>query len=334
MFSERCSQGAPGGHALPSRSRSLTRLLLAGALLLAAATGGRAADAVFNVTLNPATQEVQVNYKSRTLLGYIAKSNPFKPYVSELYSLDGISVLRDAPADHLHHHGLMYAIKVNDTNFWEETPGCGYQRGGTEISRRILKSASTAPAAEFGHDVYWVPAKDAPNPATAAYLIERRTILVTVDESAGELGVEWRSDFEVGPAVPKVTLTGAVYHGLGFRFPAVFDHTARRQNAAGAAYTAAAQQDITPAAWASMAQTVEGRDVTVTMFDDPANAAEPRFFSMLNAFAYLSATQGLDEKPIAYAAGQKFTLRYLVTVHCGNRSREQLQQRYEKWVKR
>jgi hypothetical protein len=295
----------------------------------------RAADPVFNVVFHPTTQEVQVEYKSRKLLGYIARSNPFKPYVSELYSLDGISVLRDAPADHLHHHGLMYAIKVNGTNFWEETPGCGYQVGGREVSRRIVKPATaTVPAAEFGHEVYWVPTKDAPDPAAAAYLVEHRTILVTVDESAGEVGVQWTSEFEVGPAVPKATLTGAVYHGLGFRFPTVFDHTARRQNAAGVAYTAAAQQDITPAAWASMAQTVDGRNVTVTMFDDPANAAEPRFFSMLNAFAYLSATQGLDEKPLEYAAGQKFTLRYLVTVHCGNRSLEQLQQRYEKWVKR
>ena len=44
-------------------------------------------------------------------------TNQFKPYVRELYSLNGVNLLRDAPADHLHHHGLMYTIRVNDLNF-------------------------------------------------------------------------------------------------------------------------------------------------------------------------------------------------------------------------
>ena len=78
---------------------------------------------------------------------------------------------------------------------------------------------------------------------------------------------------------------------------------------------------------------MNGKDVTVTLFNDPANASESRMFSMLNPFAYLSATQGLDEKPIEYTAGQKFTLRYLLTVHSGNRAPEQLNQRYEAWRK-
>ena len=34
-------------------------------------------------------------------------------------------MVRDAPSDHLHHHGLMFAVQVNEVNFWEErgTPG-------------------------------------------------------------------------------------------------------------------------------------------------------------------------------------------------------------------
>ena len=35
----------------------------------------------------------------------------------------GENLLRDAPHDHLHHHALMYGIRVNGVNFWEETPG-------------------------------------------------------------------------------------------------------------------------------------------------------------------------------------------------------------------
>ncbi|MHC4656117.1 MAG: DUF6807 family protein, partial [Planctomycetota bacterium] len=52
---------------------------------------------------------------------------PFKPYVQQLFSPAGVNILRDAPADHLHHHALMFAVKVNGVNFWEETPTAGKQ---------------------------------------------------------------------------------------------------------------------------------------------------------------------------------------------------------------
>jgi hypothetical protein len=32
-------------------------------------------------------------------------------------------------------------------------------------------------------------------------------------------------------------------------------------------------------------------------------------------FAYLSVTQGLDKEPLVYTAGQKYRLRYLLTVY-------------------
>ena len=38
------------------------------------------------------------------LLRYHYRDVPFKPYVQQLFSPRGVNVLRDAPADHLHHH--------------------------------------------------------------------------------------------------------------------------------------------------------------------------------------------------------------------------------------
>jgi hypothetical protein len=48
---------------------------------------------------------------------------------------------------------------------------------------------------------------------------------------------------------------------------------------------------------------------------------------MLNPFAYLSATQALDQQPQSYRAGQSFALRYLVTLHKGARTMEFLNSR-------
>ena len=59
-------------------------------------------------------------YKGHKILVYAFATNQFKPYVRELYTLRGENVTRDAPPDHLHHHGLMYAVYVNGINFWEE----------------------------------------------------------------------------------------------------------------------------------------------------------------------------------------------------------------------
>lgn len=49
-------------------------------------------------------------------------------YVAEFSPPDGGNVLRDAPPDHPHHHGLMYAVKVNGLSFWEEISGSNFPR--------------------------------------------------------------------------------------------------------------------------------------------------------------------------------------------------------------
>ena len=46
---------------------------------------------------------------------------------AQLYTPAGVAVLRDAPADHLHHHGLMFALGIEGVSFWEERPASGRQ---------------------------------------------------------------------------------------------------------------------------------------------------------------------------------------------------------------
>ena len=58
-----------------------------------------------------------------SLLQYHYGNVPFKPYIKELYTPGSINVLLDAPPDHLHHHGLMFACAVNNVDFWGEAVG-------------------------------------------------------------------------------------------------------------------------------------------------------------------------------------------------------------------
>ena len=54
-----------------------------------------------------------------------AASQAFKPYIKELTSPKGVNPLRDNIPDHIHHHGLMFAVAVDDVNFWAEYKNCG-----------------------------------------------------------------------------------------------------------------------------------------------------------------------------------------------------------------
>ena len=74
----------------------------------------------------PIFAEWPLVYNQKRLLTYAL--GKFKPYVKEFMAVSGQNILRDAPFDHLHHHSLMYGIRVNGVNFWEEVAGCGYQK--------------------------------------------------------------------------------------------------------------------------------------------------------------------------------------------------------------
>jgi hypothetical protein len=70
---------------------------------------------------------VSITEGGRELICYRRKDVPYKPYVERFRTPAGVNILRDAPHDHLHHHGLMYAVNVNGVEFWTETEESGRQ---------------------------------------------------------------------------------------------------------------------------------------------------------------------------------------------------------------
>ena len=81
----------------------------------------------------------------QTLFAYTFDPEQIKPYVRELAPLGGENLLRDSPFDHKHHHGLMYAIKVNGVNFWEEAPGCGREKPVGPLALEVGQSSRGGP---------------------------------------------------------------------------------------------------------------------------------------------------------------------------------------------
>jgi hypothetical protein len=292
--------------------------------------------AEISAIMKPDEGRLEWNYDGQKLLTYAFASNQFKPYVQELYTLAGDNVLRDAPADHLHHHGLMYAIRVNGVNFWEEVGEAGHERSIKLLSQSSGKTAAGLPQASFTQLIHWVRDADKALADTApvAFLVEKRTLIITVDKAKQEVGLEWRGDFEVGRGASKVTLHGSEYNGLGMRLPQAFDHVARHQNSDNVPYTGTNNRDIIAAKWSAVSHKTNGREIMVALFTQPGSIrGDTKFFSMLDPFAYLSVTQGLDKSPLEYSAGEKFSVSYLVTVYPAFKSAEFLQRRHQLWEK-
>lgn len=276
---------------------------------------------------------LELRLRDRPLLGYAFATNQFKPYVRELYTLRGENVLRDAPADHLHHHGLMYAITVNGINFWEEQVVPGIIKP-IRLLDRSTRTVNGRPQARFTHRLHWVaPAhRKSPDTAAVALLVETRTLTLRVDEAAGEVALEWDAAFEVPAAQTSVELQGAEYHGLGLRFPESLDRVAEFQNSLGTAFTMPQGRAVLAARWTSVSGCVSEKPVTIAVFGHPDNAGgDPRFFSMREPFTYLSATQGLKEWPIRLRGGDRFRLRYLITVVGELQTADQLNRRDAAW---
>jgi hypothetical protein len=143
-------------------SRSFHLILTS--LILLTPLPASAAGSSLDLLLRSDTRELELWHGPQRILVYTFGTNQFKPYIRELNTLDGVNVLRDAPADHLHHHGLMYAIQVNGINFWEEAKSSGYQVPHSEITREVKRGAVGPPQARFSHLIHWVPPEGAQHP--------------------------------------------------------------------------------------------------------------------------------------------------------------------------
>jgi hypothetical protein len=309
------------------------RLLLLPALWVAGAlTAGAAA---LRVEPSSEPNAWTVFRGPQKLLVYAFNPAKPKPYVKELCTLKGDNILRDSPPDHLHHHALMYGIKVNGLNFWEETPGCGVQRVVETSKPELGAGVGGLPQVRLTQVLHWVAPQDAflPDTTRAALLLERRTLTLIINDAQQEVALQWKAEFQVGTKTNEVTLTGAKYHGLGLRFLNELDPLAHHLNSGGKPDLTGNKQDVSQHKWGSISFDAPGKLATLVLFGHPANPrGDAHYFTMRTPFAYLAATQELDREPLVYRAGDKFELNYLITLYAERKTTEAISQRGQQWT--
>jgi len=272
---------------------------------------------------------ISVHTGDSVLMRYHYRDVPFKPCVQQLFSPRGVNVLRDAPADHLHHHALMFAVAVDGVNFWEEqqAPGRQVHRSFAEVK---IGKRNNVPDAGFTERLDWV------NPGSQELLLkEHRTIKVCQLNDFKATLLSWQSSVAVPSGKESVTLTGSHYFGLGMRFLKSMDVGGQFRNAEGkTGDVVRGDERLVRARWCSYTAGANGKSVTVTMFGHPDNLRHPtQWFTMTKPFAYLSATLNLHREPLKVTSDKPLVLRYAVVVWDNRVENEQIENVYNWWVK-
>ncbi|MCX7824638.1 MAG: PmoA family protein [Verrucomicrobiae bacterium] len=293
------------------------------ALWLVAALAAGCATAAEPLTVAKDDTTIKVSRGSKPLLEYRCASVPFKPYVSQMWTPNGIQVLRDSPHDHKHHHGLMFAIAADGTDFWSEKA-----LNGKQLGRSLDGPTATANGAGFTQHLDWVATNG------TVVLREQRSVFVHDAQEHGATLLTWRSQLSPGPNLEVVKLTGATYFGLGARFVQDMDQGGEFVNASGQpGDIVRAEWRLVAAKWCAYSAGVNGAPVTIVMLDNPKNPRHPaRMFTISKPFAYLSATLNLWKEPMELKRGSELVLRYGFAVCDGRLSADRIEQLYERWL--
>ena len=275
--------------------------------LAASANAFEIASDATNITFSIGGQPVLV---------YRHAGYPFKPYAAQLYSPTGVPVLRDAPFDHKHHHGLMFALAADGATYWEETATSG---------RQVQRSWAISPDG-FTQQLDWQ------TPTSNSVLRETRVVRL---HAAPEVTLlSWQSTLATPPGKAAVILTGHHYYGLGMRFVTSMDGTGTFVNATGQlGEIVRGDERLTPASWSALTAPAAGKMITVALFDHSANLRHPnKLFTMSRPFAYLSATLNLWQEPFTLKAEQVLALCYGVAAWDGRANAAQIEQTYRHWL--
>src|SRR5262249_11896138 len=122
---------------------------------------------------------------------------------------------------------IMFAVRVEGVNFWEEEDQAGRQEQ-RQLLPMVRGETAGVSYVSFGQDLAWTRPGD-PVPL----LQETRRLAVCFAEEFGATLADWRSTLTVPPGRDGVVLSGPKYVGLGVRFATAMDRGGRFRNANG-----------------------------------------------------------------------------------------------------
>jgi len=266
----------------------------------------------------------------RVQLEYVSSGEAFKafkPYVRQLSSPGGVNLLRDNVADHIHHHALMFAVAVDGVDFWSEQENSGKQLQNSLSFRGTGGKPGNWARRLLQGELEWVSTDG------KAIAKESRTIELYGGTPDCTM-LTWRTRLSPPAGKQSIQVTGSHYFGLGIRFVESMDKADSFMFAEIDAKSTVIRgsEKVTPSKWVAFTGPVEGKVVTVAVFDHPQNLRKTHWFTMHDPFSYLSATINLLREPLTVKADQPLDLRYGLAVWDGKVDREQVEKGYGRWL--
>ncbi|MDR1923391.1 MAG: PmoA family protein [Planctomycetaceae bacterium] len=266
-----------------------------------------------------------------------------KPYIDILRTPSGKNILRDSPHDHLHHHGLMFAVAVDGHNFWEEnSPNIGRQ-----LTRKIYikqadgkkteAAASDNRTSSLESDLDWV------NGADKVLIKEKRKVDVQLSDAVNSNAggkvtlLDWETTLiadDKGAFLDKISHH---YYGLGMRFDKSMDKGGRffSDKSDNKFDVVRGDEKVTECRWLAYTSKLNGEQVTVAVFGHPGNPIPTKGFSMGDSpkghFAYLGITLNLHRQPVSMKPDSSLTFRYRVVVWDGEATPETVEKTFQQY---
>jgi hypothetical protein len=266
------------------------------------------------VILFPSWTFSQFTYRSKW--DYLPTT--FKPYVIILTTPGGINILRDAPLDHTHHHGLMFAIKVDGVNCWEEYNPKDFGRQETLTIVETITEPNGRKEKKVESTLLWSDG------VGQSLILEKRTITAYLTGDATVFS--WISVFTLPSGKQKATLGGNDYHGLGMRFIESMDEGGKYIASSGAGEK---EGRLTSCRWMAYTAKAENKPVTIALYDTKDNPRSMLAYTMGSGngeFGYLSATANLYREPVTLTPEKPITFHYKLVLWDGEKTAEEIEQ--------
>ncbi|MBC8327990.1 MAG: PmoA family protein [Planctomycetes bacterium] len=243
------------------------------------------------------------------------------------------SLTVDAPADHVHHHGLWFSWKyINGVNYWENAPGRDRPAGRSSIEE-LKETLRPDHSAGIGMRLLYL------SPDGERMLAETRELEISAPAADGGYAIDWTSRFTALaetvlldrtplPGEPNGQAWGG-YAGLSVRLAQLEER---------AAATAEGPVEFNPQErfrGRSRAFDYHGRiggaEVGISVLDHPENLHAPSpWYAIRSADMSFFTPAVICYEPHPMRRGDGFTLRYRVLVHPGRWDPARLNQAIDK----
>lgn len=247
-----------------------------------------------------------------TVAGVYRLDDLFKPHFSELRTPAGHAVTMVSPGDHRHHKGMMYALKCDDLNFWEEEPGSGHC-GVQEVKQTELLEDG------FEQELLW-------REESGGLLTyeERRKVTCSLDAANRGYLWTWQSqrtalrDHQLVKSGWTVEIEDGRkinYHGLGIRLPWMWAYGDANMGSILANEMplsdreACGRHDRSLGMWGLIDGCWQRTEARVTISQTHGFA----WFVLRSGFAYLSTGPTIEEE-LSVQAGDNFSETYTILI--------------------